>query len=190
MGLINGDKWRKTRRTFEPAFTHSAVSARISDTFDDAKLFVNSLFPSTVKDKEDSSSTGNGGEHFVLHAASSFAKFPFFFTAEIIYGRLSDAEKAELWELGQLRIALLRFILKGGPYLFGAVRLYDHAASKELSQFQEKWAAFNRSLAASRARNTPVPPIVSYWAEYEKQGIPLRQASAQHGGRPYILLVL
>ena len=152
MGLINGSRWKTLRSLFESDFSRQIASRRAPHTNLEALSFVRHLGQDSAQEPGTPPST--------VHAVTTFMKFPFFHTAEIIYGPLSAQLKEELWSIGQTRLTLLRHVLKGGIHRHQASEWIAYGASKELASFQGTWRRFNQDIYDSSA---PETPIVSAW---------------------------
>lgn len=107
--------------------------------------------------------TSDDLEQVTLNAITAFIRFPFFSTAQVVYGPMNNTEKDRLWSLGQKRLALLRHVIKGGVYRYKASKWLKRNASQELALFQAEWAAFNSDMYRSRVKISPQSAIVSLW---------------------------
>ncbi|KAF2501669.1 cytochrome P450 [Lophium mytilinum] len=150
MGLINGSRWKSVRGEFQHAFTHRAVMNMSSSISQYACDYVNDI-------------CSKSSDPMTVHAASALAEFPFFCTAEAVYGPLSGGEKDELWALGQRNLALMRYVLAGGIYRFAICRLFCTSAAKELDAFRRDWSAFNERIYQTRRTSSSTVLIVSIW---------------------------
>ncbi|EED13062.1 cytochrome P450 monooxigenase GliC-like, putative [Talaromyces stipitatus ATCC 10500] len=172
VGLLEFDEWRKMRQVVDPAFKHSSVVNRIDQTNSSAQSFVENLRTFAIEGK-------NLGvnDRFTIHAATAFMKFPFYFTAEVVYGTMSNEEKNELWVLAEKRLALLPWFFKGGVYRTIYMKYWDRPAYNQLMDFVKHWADFNSRIANIRRKQNREVPIVSYWDEYEKGNIAMEQVT-------------
>lgn len=162
------------RQVVDPAFKHSSVVSRIDQTNSSARSFVENLKTFAIRDTnlEDT-------DKFTVHAATAFMKFPFYFTAEAVYGTMSDEEKDKLWVLAEKRLALLPWFFKGGVYRTAYLKFWDRPAYNQLMKFVKDWSDFNGHLANMRRKQNRDVPIVSYWREYEKGNISMEQVIIQ-----------
>ena len=157
LGLINGSRWETLRSPLSPLFSHEASMSRLMDTSAAARSYIDTLSQhSRCKQTDDAGS-------LVLHASSTFMKFPFFHTAGIIYGALTPDLQEELWEIGQSRLAIMRYVVTGGIYRFKASKWFAGGALRELEQFQGRWYDFNHKIYAQKALSASALPIVSLW---------------------------
>jgi cytochrome P450 len=170
VGLLEFDEWKKMRQVVDPAFKHASVVNRIGLTNADAKSFVENLSTFAIEDEGLADK-----DIFTVHAAMAFMKFPFYFTAEAVYGRMSDEEKQELWILAEKRLALLPWFFKGSVYRTAYLKWWDRPAYNQLMDFVRHWAAFNGGIANTRRKQDMSVPIVSYWDEYEQGNITMEE---------------
>lgn len=158
------------RRLLEPAFRHSATVTRMPVIDREARKFMTSL-PSLGK----SDTSGDGAETFTLHAITAFMKFPFFLSAEVIYGELSASENDALWGLATRRLALTPNIFRGGLYRSSLLRWYDPPLYRELMAFVRDWKQFNLEIAENRTQQGLSVPVASYWKSYTEGKITVEQ---------------
>ncbi|KAL9078999.1 MAG: hypothetical protein Q9157_002098 [Trypethelium eluteriae] len=89
---------------------------------------------------------------FQVRVVDALQAFPFYHTAEIIYGELDRGQKEELWSLGQQRAALLNFVLQGGIYRSSISKWLDPQMYKKLQAFREAWFSFNAEVFRARSQ--------------------------------------
>ena len=181
VGLLEGDEWRHRRQVFDPPFKHGASVARIDITEGAAKQFIENL-PSlatadgAVDNKLDADEKEDK-KSFTLHAVSAFTKFPFYLTAAVIYGEMSDEEEKQLWDLAQKHMALLPYFVIGGPYRFSAGRWVHPAAYRKLNEYVDGWREYNERIVRIRRAQGISVPLLSYWDEYEAGNVTLEEVS-------------
>lgn len=153
MGLINDHHWQAIRSQFHGYFTHSSIARSSSFLLG----FTRDYF-----------------QHFAAQLAievqpvTHFSSFPFFATAEYLYGPLSKAEKDELWALGQRNLALMGCVLMGGVYRSQVCRWSKPEAYRQLKSFEHDWAKFNKTIVQRRKElHGPSPPVVEAWKAVE-----------------------
>ncbi|UKZ70826.1 uncharacterized protein TrAtP1_011795 [Trichoderma atroviride] len=173
VGLLSLDEWKNMRRVVDPSFTHGASVKRISVTESDARAFVENLHTISNEGAEIAKTKGR----FTVPAMAAFMKFPFIFTAEVVYGNMTEAEKEELWEIAEKRQALLPFFFKGSFYRTSYLKWFDRPAYNQLQEFLDSWAEFNTRMARSRREQGLPLPIVTYWDEYLQGNITLEQVT-------------
>lgn len=156
MGLINGSRWKSVRGEFQHVFTNRATMELSPSISKSARGYVNELCPPV-------------SAHKTVHAANLMAKFPFFCTAEAVYGPLSAEEKDDLWMLGQRNLALMRYVLAGGLYRFALSRLFYTGAARELDSFQRDWSAFNERIYQARGDSSSRAPITTIWESVKEK---------------------
>ncbi|QPH11341.1 hypothetical protein C2857_003059 [Epichloe festucae Fl1] len=150
MGLVNGTRWKKIRSEFGPSFVYSAITQKALDISKDAKRYVEKF--------EDSPS-------LTVHVANAVSRFPFFCTANHLYGELSSEEQLELWELGQRNLRIMGHVLSGGLFRFPIARFLYRSATHDLEIFLNDWTMFNQRMYHARVNNDSQPPIVSLWGK-------------------------
>ena len=173
MGLLYGQDWRRLRKIFDPAFTHSAAVARIDVVDRAARKYVTELplSPDAVFDDKD-------GRSFSLPVLRAFTKFPYFLTASAIYGPMTEEEEEELWRVTEKRVALNKYWVGGGPYRFeAAAKLFDRPAVDRLHEFNNDWRAYNEHMAEVRRARGQRPPIVLYFEECEQGNMKMVEVS-------------
>ncbi|CAI7591028.1 unnamed protein product [Penicillium bialowiezense] len=184
MGLINDHHWQAIRSQFHGYFTHSSIARSSSFLLG----FTRDYF-----------------QHFAAQLAievqpvTHFSSFPFFATAEYLYGPLSKAEKDELWALGQRNLALMGCVLMGGVYRSQVCRWSKPEAYRQLKSFEHDWAKFNKTIVQRRKElHGPSPPVVEAWKAVENGTVTRKEVwrnatqtqrfrqSLQHLDDPYI----
>ena len=178
VGLLERDEWKAFRKVVDPTFNHQATIKRIGNCEEDAEEFVESLRSFSQGTQAKSSEGGP----FTVHAATAFMKFPFYFTAEVVYGKLSESEKDELWKVSEERLALLPYFFKGSMYRTSWLKFWDRPAYNQLNAFLHNWAKFNENMAESRRHSDPSAPIVSMWDQYKEGTVTLEQVCATYSG--------
>ncbi|KAK4200401.1 cytochrome P450 [Triangularia verruculosa] len=177
VGLLEGEEWKHRRTVFEPPFRHAASIARMDITESEAKKFVLNLgqlaAAEEVADDIGVKSSEITPSKFTLHAVSAFMKFPFYLTAGVVYGEMSEAEEVELWDLAQKHMALLPYFVIGGPYRVAAGRYVDRKAFRKLDEFVNGWRECHERMVATRRAKGIRVPLVEYWEEYEAGKITL-----------------
>lgn len=154
MGLINGSRWLRLRNNFNPTFHHAAVVKKTGDVIQEARQYMQQM-------TQQQAETGS----FQMKASDAVARFPFFYTAKVLYGDLNDKEKHDLWELGQRSYRLMGYLLRGGLYRFNFAPTIYKEASHELQAFSQTWEAFNQDMYESRKKGLDHPLIISAWQQ-------------------------
>ncbi|KAH7064491.1 cytochrome P450 monooxygenase GliC2 [Paraphoma chrysanthemicola] len=170
LGFHNGQSWVRMRKIFDPTFTHSAAVSRVETVDEAAKSYVERL-PKLAANPYVQRS-GKDGDSFLLSVAEGFTKFPYFLTARVIYGAMTEAEENDLWRITQDRIALTPYFFTGGLYRFATLtKLFDRGAIARLREFEREWTVFHRDIVHKRRTEGARPPIVAYWEELESGNI-------------------
>jgi hypothetical protein len=154
LGLLNGARWVRLRKVFEAHnFEPRTARARVSDSLTYAHEHVQNLLTLTGAKTPKLSLTVN--------AYSSTVKYPFFCTARMLYGDLNDEDRDELWSLGQRRLSLMRFVLRGGIYRSRLSRFLKPQMRGELDRFRENWLCFNQRMVARSFKKSSQSVICS-----------------------------
>lgn len=172
MGLINGQPWKKLRAVFYPYLTYRSVARAYPQLVSSATTHLRRLTASS----QDNSKT-------VYIDANNLAPFPFFATAEFIYGPLTSKEREQLWALGERSLQLMGTVLSGGVYRFKIYEWLRPSTRQLVEDFERDWTAFNESLYSSRksvadhAAELDRPPFISIWESFNDSGLPQRMVS-------------
>ncbi|KAK0387750.1 hypothetical protein NLU13_3995 [Sarocladium strictum] len=168
LGLINGEPWKKLRAIFHPHLTHRSVARALPQLVSSATNHLSQL----------TALQGPGGNVYI--DACNSASFPFFATAEFIYGPLSIKEKEQLWDLGQRSLQLMGKVLSGGVYRFKMYEWLQPSTHRVCKEFERDWTAFNKGLYVSRkamsdsAIHLDRPPFLNIWESFNESGLPQR----------------
>lgn len=170
LGFHNGKSWVRMRKIFDPTFTHSAAVSRVETVDEAAKAYVDKLpalaaNPSGVRKDQ-------VGQPFLVSVAESFTKFPYFLTARVIYGTMTESEEEDLWRITEKRSKLTPYFFGGGVYRFAtATWLTDRGAIARLREFEQEWTEFHQNIVHERRIEGTRPPIISYWEQFESGNI-------------------
>ena len=137
----------------QPDFTFNAVRHKTADVTSRARDYVRRqvLPPGVAK--------------LSVPAAQVVSRFPFFCTAEHLYGPLTGAERERLWSIGQKSLGLMGRVLSGGLFRYDFAKRFCSSAVREFDDFSSLWTMFNEEAYQSR-KGTPSPsppPIVALW---------------------------
>ncbi|EHK21724.1 uncharacterized protein TRIVIDRAFT_191958 [Trichoderma virens Gv29-8] len=155
MGLINGERWKRTRLEFNSYFINRAITEFSPQMEQGAAKYTQNL----------KGGCGHGID--VIHAGN-ISRFPFMTTAEHIYGPLTKQEKENLWSLGQRSLGLMGKVLSGGVYRFKVCQYLRPGTYQILKKFNYDWTAFNEQIYNSRKGCFQKPPIVHVWESLEE----------------------
>ena len=165
LGFQNGQEWVRMRKIFDPTFTHSAAVTRIETVESAARKYVENL-PRLAKSISDKS--------FTISLGEAFTKFPYFLTASVIFGPMTETEEDDLWRITQTRSALSLYLFSGGPYRFAtAASLFDRGAVQRLRDFENQWEQFVARIVQTRRARGETLPIIGYWEQYESRNMTL-----------------
>lgn len=164
MGLINDQRWKDVRAQLHAYFTHAAVVK--------SRDFL-SGFTIDYFHRFEAKETNP----FKLQAVTSFSRFPFLATAEYLYGPLTEAEKDQLWTLGQRSLGLMVHILEGGVYRFGICRWLQPKQYRQLKEFEKDWTEFNETIVEARKSRDESPPVVEAWGAVDEGVVTKKEVS-------------
>ncbi|KAL6809691.1 cytochrome P450 [Trichoderma sp. SZMC 28015] len=150
MGLINGERWKRTRLEFNSYFINRAIAEFSPQMEQDAAKYTQNL------------TEGSGHGVDLIHAGN-ISRFPFMTTAEHIYGPMTEIEKENLWLLGQRSLGLMGKVLSGGVYRFKVSQFLRPGTYQNLKKFDDEWIAFNKQVYNARKGRGQEPPFVHIW---------------------------
>lgn len=177
MGLLSGKDWKRVRQIFNPPFTHTAAVTQIDIIERAARKYVEEL-PLYADKTTRNTSEKDDNHSFKLPVLKAFTKFPYFLTAAVIYGPMTETEEHDLWNVTEKRLALNPYMFGGGPYRFGlAAWLFDRAAVQRLKDYNREWRDYNVRMVQVRRASGEKTPIISYWEEYETGNMTLEEVS-------------
>ncbi|KXJ85037.1 cytochrome P450 [Microdochium bolleyi] len=160
LGLINGETWKGLRAAFGPAFSHAFVGSEFVRVDEQASSYIDDMPSQTFATvRDDNSLTAN--------VAEAVSAFPFFCTAEYLYGPLSPDEKSKLWSIGQMNLELMGHVLGGGLTRFPFATYVNRDLARKLARFQSEWTQFNSHVHQTRKHSAAPPPFVSTWNSVE-----------------------
>ena len=89
LGLVNGQAWKGLRASFGPAFTHASVASEFARVDSQARKYIDDIphQPHTTLGTDRSLTAG---------VAEAVSAFPFFCTAEHLYGSRTPEGKSKL----------------------------------------------------------------------------------------------
>lgn len=163
IGFLEGDEWKQKRQIFYPPFSYDATANRIGATEGSARKFVEelpSLHPKAVQEAD-------GKKRVCFDIINGFRKFPLYLTASVLYGAMTDTEKADLWALAEKRLALWPYAVIGGPYRFSWGHWIDRTGFDLLKDFSTEWRRYNERLVLARRARGFKTPLTSFWDSYE-----------------------
>jgi hypothetical protein len=120
-----------------------------------------------------------GGKASTAVHSGDLAKYPFFVTAWVIYGPMTEHERSTLWVIAQKALLLMRYVLKGGIYRYSICQYLDPAMKKELKIFERDWLEFNEDMYHSRSHRKIPSPIVSAWERTLVGEIPQKEVNLE-----------
>lgn len=174
LGLVNGQAWKDLRASFGPAFTHAFVASAFN--------YVNEQTKNYIDDMQNQPHTVLGADKsLTARVAEAVSAFPFFCTAEHLYGPLTPDEKAKLWSIGQMNLGLMGHVLAGGSTRFSFAPYLNREMARKLQHFQLEWSQFNSHVYKTRRHIASPPPFVASWHSVEVGELKEEEVSACHG---------
>nr|AFK23387.1 cytochrome P450 monooxygenase [Cordyceps militaris] len=164
LGLISGQKWSELRHLMDPFFSHKVSATRTSSVIAAAAQHLQIELPRLAPQQE------TNGDCVTVNAVEGFSSFPFFFVAEVIYGKLEQNLKDEMWGLAEEHTQLFRYIVQGGIHRYRISGVIGTEASKKTFDFIRKWESFNNRLYQSqRSQNLQTPLVQMLQASEDKK---------------------
>ncbi|KAH7255997.1 cytochrome P450 monooxygenase GliC2 [Fusarium tricinctum] len=155
LGLINGTRWTKLRKTLDPMFSHPAAMQYLrNNLYASAEDYVAGIHKFAKTDKQDSK-----GKEIVINTTQALQRYPFFEVASMFYGRMSDVEQERLWELGRQYSEVFSAIVFGGIHRFKMTKYFSTKAYNGAITYQKAWKNFNMDICRAREITAPETPI-------------------------------
>ncbi|EOD44122.1 putative cytochrome p450 monooxygenase 2 protein [Neofusicoccum parvum UCRNP2] len=173
-GLINGKRWSNLRKTLDPMFSHKQA-VQLVDTFNtSAEVYARGMVDFRLPEEK-----ADDGR-FVVNAAQSLMRYPYFEVAKIFYSGLDRHEMYRLWELGETFGQIFLNIMDGGINRSPLTKWLNTAAWRRTKAYLEQWEDFNAAAYRRRVAAGVEDPLVSL----------LRQAEAGEIDRQEVLHTL
>ncbi|KAF4537676.1 Cytochrome p450 monooxygenase [Lasiodiplodia theobromae] len=161
IGLINGNRWTKLRKTLDPMFSHKQ-SLQYLDSFNDsATTYCKNLDQYAV----DRSSSDK--QHFTVNASHALMRFPYYEVAKLFFTDLNQHEVDRLWDLGQLFTAVFAGAIDGGINRSPLAKWLNLPSWQRARDYIEQWEAFTREAVQRRVEAGIQDPLVSLWQSAE-----------------------
>lgn len=171
LGLISGERWSKLRHLMDPFFSHKMSATRTSCVATAAADHLQNELPQLARQH------GGNWASMTVNAVQGFSSFPFFFVAEVIYGKLEQSLKAEMWALAEEHTQLFRYIAQGGIHRYRVSGLLGTKASKNTLDFVRKWESFNKRLYHSQRALRQQTPLVQMLQASEAKKVSFSEVS-------------
>ncbi|KAK1843701.1 cytochrome p450 oxidoreductase [Colletotrichum chrysophilum] len=132
LGLVSGSRWASMRIPWEHPFSLPAAKSYVSLMTSSAREFIQDL----------ESKAGNTPDTFQIQVTESLKTYPFFVVASILFGELSETQKATLLNLAPLRERLWQEGIKGGLNRTVLAKVFRTRGSRMPAEFKRRWRAF------------------------------------------------
>ncbi|KAL1640185.1 hypothetical protein SLS58_007136 [Diplodia intermedia] len=161
VGLINGNRWTKLRKTLDPLFSHKQSLQYLDDFNASATTYAKRLDQYALEKNK-----GDGVEkNFVVNASQALMRFPYYEVAKLFYSNLTQHEIDRLWELGQLFTQVFAGAMDGGINRSPLTKLLNRPSWQRTRSYIEQWEAFTRESVQRRVDAGISDPLVSLWQQ-------------------------
>ncbi|OJD30436.1 cytochrome p450 oxidoreductase [Diplodia corticola] len=167
VGLINGNRWTKLRKTLDPLFSHKQSLQYIDDFNTSAACYAKSLDQYALEKREADEDDG----HFVVNASQALMRFPYYEVAKLFYSNLTQYEIDRLWELGQLFTEVFAGAMDGGINRSPLTKLLNRPSWQRTRSYIEQWEAFTHESVKRRVDAGINDPLVSLWQQAAEEEI-------------------
>ncbi|KAH8423493.1 uncharacterized protein LDX57_001253 [Aspergillus melleus] len=158
VGLINGHDWKALRKLLDP-YVNFSNSAKLTPLiFQRAMDHVKYVPAQTLAPNK---------EKIIVNAYRAVQPYPFFTQMEAFYGPLTQAQKEEVWAIGQMFLVLSTWVVEQGLTRSRLLKyFYSIKAWTLIRQFDQRWRTFNREIVDQKRAQTDLP-IICLWANVE-----------------------
>lgn len=165
IGLINGNRWTKLRKTLDPMFSHKQ-SLQYLDSFNDSAATYCRTLDQYAVDR-------SGDKHFTVNASHALMRFPYYEVAKLFFTDLNQHEVDRLWDLGQLFTQVFAGAIDGGINRSPLAKWLNLPSWQRARDYIEQWERFTREAVQRRVEAGIQDPLVSLWqsAEIDKQEV-------------------
>lgn len=154
VGLINGHDWKVLRKLLDP-YVNFSNSTKLTPMVLQRAIDHVQEFPTQTLDPTKNKT--------IVNAYQAVQSYPFFTQMETFYGPLTQAQKDEVWAIGQIFLVLSTWTVEQGLTRSRALKwMYSWPAWKLIREFDQRWRTFNRDLVKQKATETELP-IISLW---------------------------
>ncbi|CAI7633383.1 unnamed protein product [Penicillium glandicola] len=155
VGLINGHDWKVLRKLLDPSVNFSNSAKLTPMVLQWATEHVQALPTQTLNPIQEGKA--------VVNAYWAVQSYPFFTQMETFYGPLTDAQKDEVWSIGQIFLTLSTWTVEQG---LTRSRIFKYMSSWDswrlIREFDRRWRTFNRDIVKQKAAEVDLP-IVRLW---------------------------
>ncbi|GIC87200.1 cytochrome P450 monooxygenase hasH [Aspergillus udagawae] len=156
LGLINGTRWTVLRKTLDPMFSHRTALRYFRDSLDaGAEEYVAGIHRFAKADGQNAD-----GKGMIINATQALQRYPFFEVASMFYGKMSEEEQEQLWDLGRRYSEVFAAVVSGGIHRSKLTRYLNTKAWNNARDYQRAWRDFNREIYRARKITAPDTPIV------------------------------
>lgn len=150
VGLINGQDWKILRKLLDP-YVNFLNSARLTPMVLQRAIEHVQILPT-----QSLAPTKEG--RTIVNTYRAMQPYPFFIQMEIFYGLLTDAQKDELWSLGQIFLTLSTWTVEQGFTRSRILKyMYSWDSWKLIRGFDRRWRTLNRSIVQQKATEIDLP---------------------------------
>lgn len=150
VGLINGQDWKVLRKLLDP-YVNFSNSARLTPM-----VLQRAIEHVQVLPTQSLAPTKEG--RTIVNTYRAMQPYPFFTQMEIFYGLLTDAQKDELWSLGQIFLTLSTWTVEQGFTRSRILKyMYSWDSWKLIRGFDRRWRTLNRSIVQQKATEIDLP---------------------------------
>lgn len=151
VGVLNGDKWKTTRRTFDPHLSYQ-VAMQYQATFTREVVTWMEDLPLAGQKKESAEKISG----FTVDATTACRILPFKMVASVLYGdALSDATFGELLALNALHEKVMFGTFFGKQERSRIFTLLPSQAKSRMDEFEAQWRAFNLAMIENSQKVGP-----------------------------------
>lgn len=160
VGLISGEEWKRLRAVSGAAFTQRNIVCHVE-----------TIYRRAIDYLDGCEQTGRLCNH-LLDPVEDLKMLPFLTVADVIYGKLSPAMEQELRQMAPIHERLFKHVIRGGLSRFWVSKYLPTEANRLLSDFENKWVAFNHSAyQRAFALGLVETPIFSLFRSLEEKSI-------------------
>ncbi|KAK8187538.1 cytochrome P450 monooxygenase GliC2 [Phyllosticta capitalensis] len=159
VGFISGDRWREVRKSVDPLLTNTIAMRQMGQINRSGEEFVQRIRETRIDTGSDSDKS------FVIDAAKSLMPFPLMETSRVLFGEMTDAEKKELWDIGQIFMLISITTLKAGLARTKPTRMMYTPFQYGIGlEYSKRWKAWNVMMRSARF-DRPQLPIMKLWKD-------------------------
>lgn len=157
VGLINGHDWKALRKLLDPHVNFSNSAKLTPLIFQRAMDHVKYVPAQTLAPNK---------EKIIVNAYRAVQPYPFFTQMEAFYGPLTQAQKEEVWAIGQIFLVWSTWMVEQGLTRSRLLKnFYSIKAWTFIRQFDQRWRTFNREIVDQKRAQADLP--ICLWTNVE-----------------------